>query len=179
MSSVLDEQQVYYNKRAAEYDEWWDRKGQYDQGEENNRMFFDDRKELETNLLENMRLLLKPDVKILELACGTGNFTRFVVSLFSHKEELHLIDGSQEMLNICMQKIGDNSHVKSAQKRDLLSGEPFTNEQFDIIFFSFFLSHVPDESFTTFLNHVRNQTVQSSFWTLAQTNRCPPNIHTN
>jgi hypothetical protein len=34
---VLSEQRAYYGGRAAEYDEWWQRRGRYDRGEEETR----------------------------------------------------------------------------------------------------------------------------------------------
>ncbi|MDP8928041.1 MAG: class I SAM-dependent methyltransferase, partial [Actinomycetota bacterium] len=34
--SLLDEQLAYYRNRAAEYDEWWERRGRYDRGAEMN-----------------------------------------------------------------------------------------------------------------------------------------------
>ena len=35
-SGLLEEQLDYYRKRAAEYDEWWERRGRYDRGPEMN-----------------------------------------------------------------------------------------------------------------------------------------------
>ena len=34
---VLSEQRAYYRVRAPEYDEWWQRRGRYDRGEEDAR----------------------------------------------------------------------------------------------------------------------------------------------
>ena len=34
---VLSEQLAYYRGRAPEYDEWWQRRGRYDRGEEETR----------------------------------------------------------------------------------------------------------------------------------------------
>jgi ubiquinone/menaquinone biosynthesis C-methylase UbiE len=157
MSSVLSEQQQYYNNRAKEYDQWWERKGQYNQGEEKNKLFFTDREQLESEFLYDLQFRLTPNTKVLELACGTGNFTRLLVSSFNHQDQhLHLVDGSQEMLDICLNKISNNSHVKSVEKRDLLCGEPLSSHsEFDIVFTSFFLSHIPPDLLQGFLANIK------------------------
>ena len=67
---VLSEQRAYYRDRAPEYDEWWQRRGRYDRGEEESR-------EWHHQVASVDAALRSFDVKgdVLELASGTGWWT--------------------------------------------------------------------------------------------------------
>ena len=68
---LLEGQLAYYRARAGEYDEWFLRTGRYDRGPEWNRRWFSE--------LEQVRRELDgfgPTGEVLELACGTGLWTR-------------------------------------------------------------------------------------------------------
>ena len=64
------EQLTYYRARAAEYDEWFLRRGRYDRGDEHRRLWFDEVAAVEAALID-----AHPAGDILELACGTGLWT--------------------------------------------------------------------------------------------------------
>ena len=72
--AILAEQVAYYRKRAGEYDEWWFRTGRYDHGAELNAAWVADVAEVETALTSYLGEV-RPR-RALELACGTGLFTR-------------------------------------------------------------------------------------------------------
>jgi demethylmenaquinone methyltransferase/2-methoxy-6-polyprenyl-1,4-benzoquinol methylase len=74
--SILAEQVAYYRKRAGEYDEWWFRTGRYDHGDELNAAWHADAREVESALTSFLDQR-KPR-RALELACGTGLFTRWL-----------------------------------------------------------------------------------------------------
>src|SRR4051794_29444856 len=72
--ALLDEQRAYYRARAAEYDQWWFREGRYDRGPELNTRWFSEVEALERALDE-----FQPGGDVLELAPGTGLWTRHLV----------------------------------------------------------------------------------------------------
>src|SRR5437588_5303628 len=88
--SLPDEQIAYYRARAREYDSWWRREGRYDRGPEANARWFEEVHEVET-ALERFR----PMGDVLELACGTGLWTRHLVRYAAH---LTAVDAAEEVL---------------------------------------------------------------------------------
>jgi demethylmenaquinone methyltransferase/2-methoxy-6-polyprenyl-1,4-benzoquinol methylase len=130
---VLQEQLGYYDARAPEYDDVWYRRGRYDLGPEGNARWFS-----ETARLEAVVNSLELEGDVLELACGTGLFTRH---LARRARRLLAIDGSATVLEINAQRVADPSvHYHHA---DIFRWEPPAARRFDHIFFAFFLSHVP------------------------------------
>jgi SAM-dependent methyltransferase len=143
MSSGLQEQIEYYRARAAEYDQWYLRQGRYDRGPEFNQRWFAQDRELLTALGA-----FEPTGSILELACGTGIWTE---RLAPYARELTAVDASPEVIAI------NRSRVRSQKVRyvetDLFAWTP--PRQFDVVFFGFWLSHVPPERFEAFWALVR------------------------
>src|SRR5271154_5005255 len=73
-ADILADQIAYYRARAGEYDEWWFRAGRYDRGEAFNAQW-----QTETAAVESAVgrwLDARRPSSALELACGTGLFTR-------------------------------------------------------------------------------------------------------
>ena len=80
---------------------------------------------------------------VLELACGTGLFTRLIAPRVAR---LTAIDASTEVIEINRARVGaDNVDYVQA---DLFAWRPV--RRYDAIFFSFWLSHVPDQRFAAF-----------------------------
>src|SRR5437762_6851699 len=74
---ILQDQIEYYRARAGEYDEWWFRTGRYDRGPEFNAQW-----QAEVAMVEEALdawLDVRRPENALELACGTGLFTRRLV----------------------------------------------------------------------------------------------------
>ena len=90
--SVLSEQLEYYEQRAAEYDDWWLRRGRYDAGPAENARWA-------SELGEVAAALAALDVSghVLELAPGTGQWSRLLLPRCS---SLTLVDGSPAMLSL-------------------------------------------------------------------------------
>jgi ubiquinone/menaquinone biosynthesis C-methylase UbiE len=135
---LLAEQSLYYRERAGEYDDWWLRRGRYDHGPETNARWFSDAAQVQT-VLDGF----KPTGEVLELACGTGLWTDRLVS---HADQVTVVDGSPEMLELCRARVGDE-RVEYVQA-DLFEWEP--DRAYDLCFFGFWLSHVPEELFEAF-----------------------------
>lgn len=126
---ILDNQVTYYRKMAREYD---DMTGQT---EDLQRAFARARELLQQHA---------PFEQMLELACGTGTWTRALLPL---GRELTAIDASPEMLVLARQKVGD-ARVQF-QQADLFKWQP--SQQYDLVFFANWLSHVPPRRLDAFL----------------------------
>ena len=138
---ILDQQIGYYRARAGEYDEWWFRTGRYDRGPEWNARWREDVAEVEA-ALERWLEARRP-ASALELACGTGLFTR---RLAPRVGRLTAIDASPEVIAINRARVAA-SNVEYVEA-DLFAWQPRT--RYDVVFFSFWLSHVPDDRFAAF-----------------------------
>lgn len=142
MSEDLQQQIAYYRARAGEYDEWFYRLGRYDRGTDLNQKWFD---EVEIAMREVRSLAPVGDA--LELAAGTGNWT---VELAKISQTLTVLDASPEMIGINRDKVGrDDVRYMEA---DLFAWQP--DRQYDLVFFGFWLSHVPPERFDPFMAQV-------------------------
>jgi len=170
---IIQQQIAYYRARAGEYDEWFYRKGRYDRGAELNQAWFDE-VEVVMQLLHSL-----PRVeRVLELACGTGIWTQELAKL---GEQVVAIDASAEVIAINRGKLLDPTprpppRIQGGGERrsldpgnmeyqqgsveyvqaDLFAWEP--DGQYDLVFFSFWLSHVPPENLDAFLDNVRRAT---------------------
>jgi ubiquinone/menaquinone biosynthesis C-methylase UbiE len=129
---ILDEQMTYYRQMAQEYDETTG------QTEDLQRAFARARELLQQ---------LAPFEQMLELACGTGIWTRALLPL---GQELTAIDASPEMLALARQKVG-NASVQF-QQADLFQWQP--SQQYDLVFFANWLSHVPPQRLHAFVGTV-------------------------
>ena len=137
--TLLAEQGDYYRQRAPEYDDWWFRRDRYDRGEEANTKWFAEVAEVEAALDR-----FGPRGRLLELACGSGIWTR---RLAQGAVRLTAVDGSAEMLGLNRARMGDDAVVAYLHS-DIFAWEP--TETYDVCFFSFWLSHVPEERFEPF-----------------------------
>ena len=136
--TILAEQLAYYRARAGEYDEWFLRQGRYDRGEEHRRQWFDEVATVEAALAE-----AGPKGDVLELACGTGIWTRW---LAERATRVTALDGSAEVLAINASRM-PRKNVTFVEA-DLFEWEP--SATYDFVFFGFWLSHVPAERFDAF-----------------------------
>lgn len=138
IDSLLAEQVEYYRQRASEYEDWWFRRGRYDHGAEANARWFADVAEVQAHLDG-----FAPGGRVLELACGTGLWT---ARLAPHAGHVTAVDASPEALRIARAKV-PAANVDFTQA-DLFAWEP--ERTYDVCFFSFWLSHVPEERMRSF-----------------------------
>jgi SAM-dependent methyltransferase len=142
LEDVLAEQRRYYRERAPEYDDWWFRRGSYDHGPDVNASWFAEAAELERFVDR-----LGPLGAVLELACGTGLWTG---RLLRNAEHVTALDTSAEALALAGARNRD-ARVDFIEA-DVFAWEP--RERYDVCFFSFWLSHVPEERFAAFWEKV-------------------------
>lgn len=137
--AVLTEQLDYYRARAGEYDRWWLRQGRFDRGAEANTAWF-----AEAAALERALEAFAPRGEVLELACGTGLWTRHLTRAGAR---VTAVDGSPEVLAINRERVDDPT-VRYVQA-DLFDWQPAPGT-YDACVFTFWLSHVPRERFDAF-----------------------------
>jgi demethylmenaquinone methyltransferase/2-methoxy-6-polyprenyl-1,4-benzoquinol methylase len=143
---IIQQQIDYYRARAGEYDEWFYRIGRYDRGEALNRQWFEEI----AAVIGALRRLGRFG-HVLELAGGTGIWTRELASL---ADRVTVIDAAPEMLAINREKVG--SPKIDYVQADIFAWQP--TGQFDLVFFGFWLSHVPPEKAEAFLSKVYRAT---------------------
>lgn len=136
---MLSEQKRYYAARAPHYDDWWFRRGPY-QIEASEKARWD------ADVAEAGAALARfaPRGSVLELAAGTGLWTRQLVRV---ADRVVALDANPETL---ARNTADAEHVVA----DVFDWRP--DERFDVCFFSFWLSHVPDDRVDEFWALVRS-----------------------
>jgi demethylmenaquinone methyltransferase/2-methoxy-6-polyprenyl-1,4-benzoquinol methylase len=143
-TALLDEQRAYYRARAREYDQWWERTGRFDRGPEANARWFDEGATLNRALDR-----FNPKGHVLELACGTGIWTEH---LARRATRVIAVDASAEMIEINRDRVRADT-VEYVQA-DLFEWTP-PDGTFDVCFFGFWLSHVPETRFESLWETVR------------------------
>ena len=144
---ILEEQITYYRARAETYDE-----------ETLGSSFFaasDEEaghREGELAIASRMLATMGPFDRVLELACGTGIWTRILAKI---GREVTAVDAAHEMLEIARRKVDrpGSGHMRF-QLADLLHWEPAEGEEYDLVFFASWLSHVPPAALDSFLDKV-------------------------
>ncbi len=140
---LLEQQRRFYRARAPEYDDWWQRRGRYARGEEESREW-----DRQVAAVDAALATFGPTGDVLELAGGTGWWTQ---RLAQAADELTVVDASPETLALNRDRVGrpDVNYVVA----DLFDWVP--QRTFDVVFFSFWLSHVPRSRFASFWSLVR------------------------
>jgi len=138
VEELLAEQVRYYRARATEYDDWWYRRGRYDDGPEANARWFAQISEVESALEQ-----FGATGDVLELASGTGLWTQHLVRTAAR---VTAVDTSPEVIEL------NRARVRAAAV-EYLQGDVFDlrmPDRYDVCFFGFWLSHVPEKRFVEF-----------------------------
>jgi demethylmenaquinone methyltransferase/2-methoxy-6-polyprenyl-1,4-benzoquinol methylase len=126
---ILAEQMAYYRARAGEYDDT-----AYPQ------------RERDEARIDTLVSALNVRGDVLELACGTGMWTR---ALAGSAGTLTALDQSPEAIEIARRRCPPTVRFDVA---DLLT---WTGDAaYDVVFFAFWLSHVPADLFAEFFDRV-------------------------
>ncbi len=126
---LIDEQIAYYRARAAEYDATSTPEGD---------TFAD-----ATDHIRAALRAFEPHGRVLELAAGTGQWTGILADF---ADQLVVTDASPEMLELNRARVGERGigyRVADAFQME-------ATHAFDVVFFGFFLSHVPAGRFEPF-----------------------------
>lgn len=146
VDDMLAEQVAYYRARSDEYDEWFLRRGRYDRGPDANACWFREVEEVRGALAAEF-----PVEQVLEFACGTGLWTERLASAAKHVTAL---DASAGVIALNRVRIDEAARAGRATCRvayetaDLFAWKPA--RRYDLIFFGFWLSHVPPLRFEAF-----------------------------
>ena len=144
---LLAHQVEYYRARAAEYDAWWFRTGRFDRGAANNAAWQADVAIVERAVVD--MLAASRPASVLELACGTGLFTRH---LAPRAERVTAVDAAPEVIARNRERVAA-ANVRYIEA-DLFDWQP--DGRYDCVFMSFWLSHVPPARFASFWAMVRS-----------------------
>ena len=128
-SDLLQEQIAFYRARAPEYG----KSGAYQ------------------DQLEAVKRVLRrvgPFEQILELACGTGTWTKELAAI---GREVSAIDASPERLELNRCNVASDN--VSYRQADLFEWQP--EREYDLVFMAFWLSHVPPDLMDNFLHKVQ------------------------
>jgi demethylmenaquinone methyltransferase/2-methoxy-6-polyprenyl-1,4-benzoquinol methylase len=126
---LLAEQLAYYRSMAPEYDEAAQR----------------DPDEIDRAELESALARFGPTGDVRDLAGGTGHWT---VSVARYASRLTVLDASEETLAINRAKSASAATPIEYLVADIFDWRPA--RRYDVVFFSFWLSHVPPGRFDTF-----------------------------
>lgn len=137
---LLAEQIDYYRARAPEYDEWWLREGHWDLGPEGNRRWLE-----EIDRVVAVLEAFTPRGHVLDIGAGTGLWT---VRLADHADRITALDPSPEALERNAERLAPTRTPVEFVVADAFSWFPAT--RYDVVFFSFWLSHVPTARFKEF-----------------------------
>jgi SAM-dependent methyltransferase len=135
---LLSEQRSYYEARAPEYDEWWQRRGRFDRGEKQLLEW-----QSQVGVVDDALATFGATCSVLEVAGGTGWWTE---RLAHTADRLTVVDSSPEVLALNHLRVGrsDVNYVVA----DLFDWQG--ESRYDVVFFSFWLSHVPRSRFGEF-----------------------------
>ena len=142
MTELLQHQIDYYSARAPEYDQWFYRLGKYDHG-----LAFKQQWEYEVRIVRDQLHSAAGQSEILEMAPGTGIWTEQLVEI---GDQVKALDASREMIAINQAKLA--SDKVTYVETDLFAWQP--QQQYDMVFFGFWLSHVPSDKLSSFLRTV-------------------------
>lgn len=145
-SGIPSDQAIYFRERASAYDDWWQQRRQYDRGPEHAARFA-------AEAADVAQALARFDAagSVLEIAPGTGWWTQKLARTASR---LTCLDSWAEAIALNRQRLEASGFpaVRHVQA-DVFGWEPI--EQYDVVFFSFWLSHVPTARFADFWSCVR------------------------
>jgi ubiquinone/menaquinone biosynthesis C-methylase UbiE len=126
----------YYDRRAPEYDEWYEGTGRF--ASEERPGWADDVSAL------CGAIAALPPARTLDVACGTGYLTRWLPG------EVAGSDQSESMLEIARERVPSAEFVAA----DALM-LPFTDGEFERVFTGHFYGHLEDPARTGFLGEAR------------------------
>jgi 2-polyprenyl-3-methyl-5-hydroxy-6-metoxy-1,4-benzoquinol methylase len=147
--ALIAEQIAYYRARAGEYDATMRQLGRYVTMGGSVAGRPGDGEGAEVAVLLEALEEMGPFDTVLELACGTGWWTQW---LAQHAQHVTAVDAAREMLALNRERVnaGNVQYILA----DVFSWRP--DQQFDLVFFGFWLSHVPHDRFAALWQLIRD-----------------------
>ncbi|HET7475099.1 MAG TPA: methyltransferase domain-containing protein [Dermatophilaceae bacterium] len=141
--ATLIEQIAYYRARAGEYDDFWLARGAYSLPADLRAQWFEDAAEAEAAVSD-----WAPRGNVLDLACGTGLWTQFLVRTAL---SVTAVDSSPEVLELNRRRLSALGSVASVAYAvaDIFAWDPGRRD-FDAVLLGYWHSHVPDERLDQF-----------------------------
>lgn len=141
----------YYNKKAEEYEEVYRR---------NDPQRLKEQEIIKQYIIDHFK-----GREVLELACGTGYWTEYLVTVAKH---VVAIDQSEEMLAIARNKLAEKTNI-TFEKRDAYD-PPKKTPEFTGCMANFLLSHIPRKELDGFLETVHSRLSNDAFVMLVDSN---------
>ncbi len=135
-SELIASQIAYYRARAAEHDDWLERRREYHFSDE-----FVDRWHSDVASIRSWLAADAPTGHVLEIAAGSGNWTG---ELLKTADRVTAVDSSPEMLALLAEK----HHGVEQIVADIFSWQ--TPRTYDNVFCGFWISHVPTAQWEAF-----------------------------
>ena len=148
----------YYEQRAEEYDDWYNRVGRYNDPR-TNAAWHAQVAELGREAARFGGMLNRyPGMRALDLCCGTGKWTPFFARSLTETGRVVACDYSPAMLGQTQARLLEEDPAL-LEKTLFVRGDayllPFANQTFDLVFFGFWLSHVPHERVMPFFQEIK------------------------
>lgn len=143
----MDDKQIlsdYYNKKAQEYEEVYQRQ--------------DPIRLHEQQLITKYIIDHFNDRIVLELACGSGYWTKYLLEV---AKQIVAIDQSEEMLEIAKARYGNNRNTTFIQGDAY--NPPTNTPPFTACMSNFLFSHIPKKNIPEFLKTVHARLAKNSF----------------
>jgi 2-polyprenyl-3-methyl-5-hydroxy-6-metoxy-1,4-benzoquinol methylase len=154
VEEIVAEQVAYYEARASEYDEAYERRGRHDHGAAANAIWLRELGEVRA-VLDGLPL---EGAQVLELAAGTGVWTEV---LAAGGATITAVDASSEMLKRNQARLGSLAAKVRYEQADVFAWRP--DQSYDAVVFCFWITHVPVERLDSFLRSVAS-TVHPDGW---------------
>ncbi len=133
---VIASQIAYYRARTSEYDDWFERRGEFRINQDHY-----DRWQADADALRAWLSADPPTGHVLEVAAGSGNWTG---ELLKTADRVTAVDSSSEMLAV----LGSKHEGVDQIVADIFIWEP--SQRYDNVFCGFWISHVPSTLWEAF-----------------------------
>ncbi len=148
----------YYEQRAEEYDDWYHRAGRYNDPR-TNAAWHAQVAELGREAARFGGMLNRfAGMRALDLCCGTGKWTPFFARSLTDTGRVIAYDYSPAMLGQTRLRL-EKEDPALLGKTLFVRGDayllPFGGRTFDLVFFGFWLSHVPHERVAPFFEEIK------------------------
>jgi ubiquinone/menaquinone biosynthesis C-methylase UbiE len=147
---------LYYHEIAAEYDNYWTRRGKFFEPA-SNAVFHAQVHELGREVTRFAASLPHSDsVRVVDLACGTGWWTPYLARTIPDNGRVVTLDWSPAMLEVARERLQE---LELQDKVSYVQADaynlPFAGNSFDGVLMGFWLGHVQTQRLPGFLQELK------------------------